>query len=84
MTVFDDYEPEDAWVPDDPPSLLIINLLNRLALLITGDGINFERDLDLLEDVLARVRLDRPLDRDVLRADDLAVDIAFVRDRLKK
>ena len=82
MTVFDDYEPEDAWHPDDLPSEQVANLLARLALLIQSSGLDFERDLNLLEDVLQRVRDERPLPRDVLRADDLAVDIAFVRARL--
>jgi len=82
MTVFDDYEPEDAWHPDDLPSEQVRNLLARLALLITSDGMDFISDLDLIEDVLARLRPLRPLPRDVLRADDLAADIAFVRGRL--
>ena len=43
MTVFDDYEPEDAWSPDDPISLQVLNLLRRLALLVQSDGVSFER-----------------------------------------
>ena len=82
MTQFSDFEPEDAWSPEDPISLQVHNLLQRLALLVTADGMSFERDLDLIEAVLNRVRPERPLDRDVLRADDLATDLAFVRGRL--
>ena len=82
MTVFDDFEPEDAWSPEDPISLQVRNLLQRLALLIVADGIDFKGDLDLIDDVLKRVRGQRPLERDVLRADDLVTDLAFVRSRL--
>jgi hypothetical protein len=84
MTDFGDYEPEDAWAPDDPPGEQIVNLRRRLALLLDSDypfG-DLEDELDLLAAVLELVRDRRLSARQVLRAEDLTTDIAWVRGRL--
>lgn len=85
MTDFGDYEPEDAWVPDDPPGEQIVNLRRRLALLLDSDypfG-DLEDELDLLAAVLDLVRDRRLSARQLLRADDLDTDIEHVRGRLQ-
>ena len=84
MTAFDDFEPEDAWGPDDPVGEQIRNLRNRLAALVESDSWSGtdEDELDLNVAVLELVRDRRLSARDVLRADDLTSDIAWVRSRL--
>lgn len=72
MSVFGDYEPEDAWQPDDPPLELILNLLHRLLLLLGRQAL-----LDAIEE-----RLDgfTPTDiREALRAAQLYDDLDHVR-----
>jgi hypothetical protein len=85
MDNFGDDEPEDAWHPDDPVNEQVVNLRRRLALLIDSDEWWSPRsELLLYRAVLALVRLNRLSPRDVLRADDLDTDIAFVLDRLEE
>ena len=81
---FGDYEPEDAWQPDDPVPLLIGNLLARLDIL---DGLPHRRRfvdlLDLVEDRLRPwlARRDGLENRAQVRIDQLAEDLAFLRQR---
>jgi len=83
MSLFGDYEPEDAWNADDPPRDQVINLRRRLGVLLeSGDG-DLLAELALFAAVLMLVRDRRNSPRDVLRADDLAVDIDYVRERLQ-
>ena len=85
MTMFDDYEPEDAWHPDDPPLEQVRNLRRRLALLFSNDAadtFDLEDELDVLTAAVSIARRRRLTDRDLLRADDLDVDIAYVRTRI--
>lgn len=39
MTDFGDSEPEDGWHPDDPPAILLENLVRRLVLLRASLGL---------------------------------------------
>lgn len=85
MTVFNDYEPEDAWHPDDPVDEQLLNLRHRLGLLLDSDDhlSSAGEELDLYTELLAILREHRfGSDRNVLRAVDLGVDIAHVRSRL--
>jgi hypothetical protein len=84
---FGDYEPEDAWHPDDSPGEQVENLRRRLILLLAaalaGDD-DFElRDvLRLIAAFVAITRLRDLTGRALLRADQLDEDIAFIRARL--
>jgi hypothetical protein len=62
-----DFEPEDAWHPDDPPDVLARNLARRLV---------------LLADVLA-ARGGHPDQRSIVRVLQLAVDIEHLTRRLQ-
>lgn len=83
MTGFGDYEPEDAWHPDDPFPVLVDNLLRRLDLV--ERRVLLESRRDLLAAIERRVRRDRRRrrlsERDRRRLADVAVDVAFLRDR---
>lgn len=77
---FGDDEPEDAWDVDDSIDEQLANLVRRARLLIaTYSALAV---LDALADVVRVARDDGVTGRDRLRADQLADDIAYVRDRL--
>lgn len=68
VTMMFDFEPEDAWHPDDPVDVLARNLARRL---------------ELLAAVLA-ARGGRPDRRALVRITQLVVDIAHLRARLER
>ena len=83
--IFNDSEPEDAWDIADPFPILADNLLRRLALL-DHDHVRAAR-IDLLDIIGSRLALYQhhraALDeRDQLRVDQLAEDLAFLRESL--
>ena len=84
MTGFEDYEPEDAWHPEDPPAEQVRNLRLRLALLFSDppDEEDLRDELDVILAALAVARRRRLDDRSLLRADDLETDAIFVFGRL--
>lgn len=65
--MFGDFEPEDAWHPDDPPSTLARNLLRRLEHLA----------------VTLAARGEQAGDREILRLEQLADDLEHLRRRLR-
>jgi len=83
MTLFGDYEPEDAWHPADPRPELLVNLFRRIALL---DGLadHQVRRMDPTEEIANRLaawrtsKLDRTA-RDEERARQLLEDLIWVR-----
>ena len=83
MTVFGDYEPEDAWHPGDSRERLLLNLFRRLALL---DGLadHQVRRMEPTEEIANRLaawrigRQDRTA-RDEERARQLLEDLIWVR-----
>lgn len=84
MSNFGDYEPEDAWDAGDDTRDLIANLIKRMDLL-DGGG-DHETIIVRLREL--EVRLDRwrearqlPVEREALRASQIAEDIAFLRAR---
>ena len=80
MSVFADFEPEDAWDATDDMADQLENLRARVRLLLLMPV--FETLDDIADGVLA-ARRSRVFDaRDELRADQLDEDIAFVRARL--
>ena len=82
--MFDDYEPEDAWHPDDPVPEQMTNIRRRLALLIESeDWWDYDQELMMLNAVLSLARLGRLSPRNVIRADDLETDMRFVSERLE-
>lgn len=84
--LFGDSEPEDGWDPDDSVAEQVDNLVRRAELLsrrrvrLAGDGA--AATLDALSDIVRRARRKRLYGRDLVRADQLDEDIAFVRGRL--
>ena len=81
---FLDIEPEDGWDPDDPPRVLIDNLLRRLALLgIIRERDEHETDQELVDDIAELVDAARDLpdltDRERLRIRHLVEDVAHIR-----
>ena len=84
MTDFGDIEPEDSWDPDDPPRVLIDNLLRRLALLgIIRERAEHETDQELVDDLADLVDAAGDLpdvdDRERLRIRHLVADLAHTR-----
>jgi hypothetical protein len=84
VTVFGDYEPEDAWHPEDPPAEQVRNLRLRLALLFSDppDEEDLRDELDVILAALTIARRRRLNDRNLLRADDLETDAHYVLGRL--
>lgn len=87
LTAFGDAEPEDSWHPDDPTHLLVLNLVRRMALLdgLGDSGTGSEHDtLDRISVRLAAVLRRRAelTEREETRAEQIAEDLGFVRDRL--
>lgn len=85
MATFGDSEPEDSWHPDDPIPILIDNLLRRLDLLQGRDDLTRRRDL--VDEISTRVEQYEAIrstlgERDRVRLDQLADDLATVRARL--
>ena len=85
-TDFGDYEPEDAWHPDDTVAEQLRNLIAR-AELLDRRQLRFGSDdphdiLDALATIVAAARRRRLDPRDVLRVRDLEEDIFFIRGRL--
>ena len=81
---FGDAEPEDSWDPDDPPPVLIDNLLRRLALLaIIRERDEHETDQELVDDIADLIDAARDLpdltDRERLRIRHLVEDVAHIR-----
>lgn len=81
MTGFGDYEPEDAWDADDPTPVLVTNLFRRLELLEQTGGT--AGDLDELDRRLTPIRNRRGelTPRELLRLEQLDIDIAYLRNR---
>ena len=83
MTDFGDYEPEDAWHPDDPIPLLLDNLLRRLDLLdgradLARRGELIEELAERLDALAGRARTDR----DEVRYQQLVADLMWLRNRV--
>jgi hypothetical protein len=80
-----DFEPEDAWHPDDPVRELAHNLGRRIALV---DGLPEPRGTSargVLGAVEHRYRLAvrrRQTPRDLLRLEQIAVDLEYARSQL--
>ena len=87
MTVFGDVEPEDAWHPDDALVDLVRNLGRRIALvdqLPPPRGTSLRALVAAIADRRERAaRRHRLSDRDVLRLEQIAVDLDLVRRRLE-
>lgn len=66
--MFGDFEPEDAWHPDDPPSVLARNLLRRLE--------------QIAATVAARG--ERGGERELFRLEQLADDLEHLRRKLER
>jgi hypothetical protein len=83
MTVFGDYEPEDAWHPHDPRPELIVNLYRRIALLdgLADYPVRLVDPLDELDNRLQAWRFANidPTPRNLERARQLSEDIQWVR-----
>lgn len=82
-----DIEPEDSWDRGDPVPVLLHNLLRRLAVVgvarLTDDDATDRELLGEITHLLAHARLlDDLSERDQLRLDDIAEDIAYLRERL--
>lgn len=72
MSEFGDYDPADAWDPEDPPHEQVANLLRRLAGHFDGNPTADLAEVLLILDDLAAVS----------GTPGIAEDVAFVRDRL--
>lgn len=88
MTGFGDYEPEDAWDPDDAPGELVENLRRRLDLLGAGyrpdPTATLVERLDEIAERVTDVRRRGDLTaRDRIRLRDLDTDILHTRHRLE-
>ena len=87
MTVeFGDDEPEDAWSPDDPVAVQINDLIRRVELLV-GYKVRFGEDhptavLDAIAQLVVEARQRDLSHHDLVRADELDEDVAFVRGRI--
>ena len=82
MTIFDDYEPEDAWDATDDPAEQLENLRRRVRLLYLAHTLPPIDTLALvaLAVIVARAR-DDLTPRDSTRISDLFDDIAFLAGR---
>ena len=83
MSDFGDYEPEDAWHPDDAIPLLIDNLLRRLDLLdgradLTRRGELVDELGERLDALAGRARNNR----DEVRYQQLVADLMWIRSRI--
>lgn len=83
---FGDIEPEDSWHPEDPVAEQLTNLVRR-AELLEGRSLRAAYSdphdtLDVLAVIVAAARRRRLTGRELLRADQLDEDIAFIRRRL--
>ena len=81
-----DAEPEDSWDATDALVDQLDNVIRRVELL-TGHGFRSGATdpadvLDAVEHLIARARRRHPSARDLVRAEQLDADIAFVRTRL--
>lgn len=76
---FGDAEPEDSWDVDDDPEEQLRNLVRRAILLRRAEA--FELLLRALHDLVMVAREDGLEGRDLVRADELEVDIMIVRGR---
>jgi hypothetical protein len=89
MTVYGDAEPEDAWQADDPTGVLLDNVDRRCAILGEPTRLHAEADdlewLAELEQRLHRLIVirDQFTERDRMRVDLIAADLAFLRTRLE-
>jgi hypothetical protein len=85
---FGDAEPEDAWHPDDPTPVLLDNLDRRCAILGEPTELHTEPADEIawlreIEQRLHRLIVDRDrlTDRDRIRVDLIAQDVAHIRQR---
>lgn len=83
---YGDYEPEDAWHPDDPVRDLARNLARRIVLvdgLAEPTGVSARSLLGAVQHRYEAARRRRDLtDRQRLRLEQLGADIAHARSRL--
>ena len=80
--MFGDIEPEDSWHPDDPAPELVENLRRRVELLTRRRQVLTGSSAEILEKIavlVAKARRRRLTGRDLVRADQLDEDIAYVR-----
>jgi hypothetical protein len=81
VTAFGDDEPEDAWDPGDPTDELVACLIRRARLLepdVEVPTANLADALRSLGESVARARRRYLTGRDLIRADQLDDDIAFL------
>lgn len=84
--VFGDTEPEDAWDAGDTIPEQVDNLIRRLELLLrrrvrlAGDTV--EDQLAQIARLVRSARRRRLIGREIVRADQLDEDIAYIRSRL--
>ena len=84
---FGDAEPEDSWDRDDSPDEQLENLRRRVLLLLGAAALARDTDdrrqaLAVIAALVAVARLRRLVGRDLVRADQLDEDIAFLYGRL--